>query len=166
MAIEADKDVDYAQAVIDLKPILLGPEGEKLLAVARSAVEANQELKVKLAKAIEQIKAQPQYIQHNHDRSQGLLNCIDLQADMQRLNFYIKALQTVRWLMRQIFRHNQHSTKSPAGGCLPMARSATRIGITRSRFNSSAETVALPISVLPIIVNISADQIKCLFQGS
>ncbi len=52
VALQAGKDIDYQQAVIELEPILAEGEGAKLLAEVRSAVAANQELKVQLEKAI------------------------------------------------------------------------------------------------------------------
>jgi hypothetical protein len=70
--LQAGKDVDYQQAVIELEPILAETEGEKLLAEARSAVEANQELKLQLEKAIANIQSQPQYVQNNHNQAQGI----------------------------------------------------------------------------------------------
>lgn len=68
-ALQAGQDVDYQQAVTELEPILTETEGEKLLAEVRSAVEANQELKMQLEKAITKIKSQ--HLQINRDRSQG-----------------------------------------------------------------------------------------------
>jgi hypothetical protein len=70
--LQAGKDVDYQQAVIELEPILAETEGEKLLAEVRSAVEANQELKLQLEKAIANIQSQPQYVQNNHNQAQGI----------------------------------------------------------------------------------------------
>jgi hypothetical protein len=57
-------------------------------------------------------------------------------------------------------RKDQCSIGSAVGGCRPISRSAARIGITRSRFNNKAETVALPIAVKPMIIKLSTDQIK------
>jgi hypothetical protein len=68
-ALQAGKDVDYQQAVIELEPILTEGEGAELLAEVRSAVAANQELQLQLEKAIAKIKSQQ--LQINRDRSQG-----------------------------------------------------------------------------------------------
>jgi hypothetical protein len=71
-ALQAGKDVDYQQAVIELEPILTEGEGAELLAEVRSAVEANQELKLQLEKVIANIQSQPQYVQNNHNQAQGI----------------------------------------------------------------------------------------------
>jgi len=50
------------------------------------------------------------------------------------------------------------------GGCRPTAKSAVRMRMALSRLSPNASTVALPMGVSPLIVNLSLDQIKCDFH--